>query len=168
VRVRIGRQAYDTNVGQFCCGGLNFGYFYAESPIIAYDGEAAPAYTMYNFTQSTVPGCRTPHLWLRDGQSLYDALVPDFTLLRFDPDVDVSALAAAAAQRGVPMAVVDVDSGDAAALYSHKLLLSRPDLHVAWRGDAPPEDSIALIDRVRGAAARGGRVCSRACPPSPG
>ena len=158
VRARIGRQAYDTNVGQFCCGGLNFGYFYAESPIIAYDGEAAPSYTIYNFTQSTVPGCRTPHLWLRDGQSLYDVLGPDFTLLRFDPDVDVNALAAAAAQRGVPMAVVDVDSGDAAALYSHKLLLSRPDLHVAWRGDKPPEHSIALIDRVRGAATGGGRI----------
>jgi 2-polyprenyl-6-methoxyphenol hydroxylase-like FAD-dependent oxidoreductase len=69
-RVLIGRQAYDTNVGLFCCGGLNFGYFYAESPIIAYDGEAAPAYTMYDFSPSTVPGCRTPHLWLRDGRSL--------------------------------------------------------------------------------------------------
>jgi 2-polyprenyl-6-methoxyphenol hydroxylase-like FAD-dependent oxidoreductase len=158
VRARIGREAYEINVGQFCCGGLNFGYFYADSPIIAYDGEAAPAYTMYNFTQSTVPGCRTPHLWLRDGRSLYDVLGPDFTLLRFDPDVEVSALGAAAAQRGVPMAMVDVESDDAATLYPHKLLLSRPDLHVAWRGDKPPEDPIALVDRVRGAAAGGGRV----------
>ena len=57
-----------------CCGGLNFGYFYEGSPIVAYDGEAAPGYTMADFTQSTVPGCRTPHLWLRDGRSLYDAL----------------------------------------------------------------------------------------------
>jgi hypothetical protein len=56
------------------------------------------------------------------------------------------------------MAVVDVESDDAAALYPHKLLLSRPDLHVAWRGDKPPEDPIALIDRVRGAGAGGGRV----------
>jgi hypothetical protein len=53
---------------------------------------------------------------------------------------------------------VDVDAGEAAALYSHKLLLSRPDLHVAWRGDQPPEDPIVLIDRVRGAAAGGGRI----------
>ena len=28
VRARIGREAYELNVGQFCCGGLNFGYFY--------------------------------------------------------------------------------------------------------------------------------------------
>jgi 2-polyprenyl-6-methoxyphenol hydroxylase-like FAD-dependent oxidoreductase len=66
-RAYIGRQTYDINVSRFCCGGFNFGYSYAASPIIAYDGEAAPPYTMYDFSQSTVPGCRTPHLWLRDG-----------------------------------------------------------------------------------------------------
>jgi hypothetical protein len=29
----------------------------------------------------------------------------------------------------------------------------RPDGHVAWRGDALPDDADAVIDRVRGAAA---------------
>ena len=65
---------------QFCCAGLNFGYFYDRSPIIAYDGEAPPAYTMGGFTPSTVPGCRAPHLWLRDGRSLYDAFGPGYTV----------------------------------------------------------------------------------------
>jgi len=32
------------------------------------------------------------------------------------------------------------------------LVLSRPDQHVAWRGDRSPADPLALIDRVRGAA----------------
>jgi 2-polyprenyl-6-methoxyphenol hydroxylase-like FAD-dependent oxidoreductase len=153
-RACIGRQAVEILVGPFCCGGLNFGYFYADSPIVAYDGEAAPAYTMYDFSQSTVPGCRTPHLWLRDGRSLYDALGSDFALLRFDPKVEVDDLVSAAAHRGVPLAIFDVDADEAAALYPHKLLLSRPDQHVAWRGDKPPEDPMALIDRVRGASAR--------------
>ena len=81
-----------------------------SSPIIAYDGEAAPGYTLYDFRQSTVPGCRTPHLWLRDGISLYDALAPDFTLLRFDRAVDVGPVVEAAAHRRVPLAVVDVES----------------------------------------------------------
>ena len=150
VRARIGREAYDINVGQFCCGGLNFGYFYEDSPIIAYDGEPAPGYDIYEFRQSTVPGCRTPHLWLRDGRSLYDVLGSDFTLLRFDPKVEISALVNAAAHRGVPIAVVEVDADEAPALYPHKLLLSRPDQHVAWRGDRPPEDPLALVDQVRG------------------
>ena len=82
---------------QFACAGLNYGYFYYRSPIIAYDGED---YSMYDYTPSTAPGCRTLHLWLRDGRSLYDALGPDYTLLRFDPDVDVSGLLQAAARAG--------------------------------------------------------------------
>ncbi len=80
----LGKQAYDLNVQQYCCGGLNFGYYYDKSPIIAYDEATPPAYGMADFTPSTVPGCRVPHIWLNDGRSLYDALGPDYTLLRFD------------------------------------------------------------------------------------
>jgi len=150
-RAAYGREMYDMNVAQFCCGGLNFGAFYDRSPIIAYDGEAAPAYTMYDFTPSTVPGCRTPHLWLRDGRSLYDATGPDFTLLRFDKTVDTTRLTEVAARRRVPMTVLDVESDAASALYPQKLVLSRPDQHVAWRGDVVPDDAAGLVDRVRGA-----------------
>ncbi|MGC1561124.1 MAG: FAD-dependent oxidoreductase [Bradyrhizobium sp.] len=153
VRARIGKAAYEQNVGQFCCGGLNFGYFYKNSPIIAYDGEEPPGYTNYDFVQSTVPGCRTPHLWLRDGKSLYDALGPEFTLLRTDPAVEIGGLVAAAAQRGMPMIVLDVDAEETASLYPSKLVLSRSDQHVAWRGDELPNDPTVLIDRVRGASA---------------
>jgi len=154
VRAHIGREAYELNVGQFCCGGLNFGYFYDDSPIIAYDGEKAPNYTLYDFIQSTVPGCRTPHLWLRDGRSLYDAVGPEFTLLRFDSAVETGDLGVAAAHRGVPMAVLDVDADESESLYPSKLVLSRPDQHVAWRGDELPGDSLGLIDRVRGSPSR--------------
>jgi hypothetical protein len=79
-------------------------------------------------------------------------LGPDFTLLRFDPKADISALVEAAAHRGLPMAAVDLDADEAGSLYSHKLLLSRPDGHVAWRGDNSPDDPLALVDRVRGAS----------------
>jgi hypothetical protein len=99
-----------------------------------------------------VPGCRAPHLWLDDGRSLYDALGPDYTLLRFDPAVDVSGLIAAAASRGLPLVLVDVKAAEAATLYQHKLALVRPDQHVGWRGDEPPSDPLTLVDLVRGAA----------------
>jgi 2-polyprenyl-6-methoxyphenol hydroxylase-like FAD-dependent oxidoreductase len=147
-RARVGQDAYDINVGQFCCGGLNFGSFYENSPIIAHDG-AAPAYTIDDFTPSTVPGCRTPHIWLGEGASLYDAMGPDFTLMRFDPALDVSPVLAAAAARGVPLQVLDVRTNE--PVYAEKLVLSRPDQHVAWRGNAVPRDPLALIDRIRGA-----------------
>jgi len=156
-RARIGREAYDINVGQFCAGGLNFGYFYDNSPLIAYDGEDAPAYTIYDFQQSTVPGCRTPHMWLGDGGSLYDALGADFTLLRFDPRIDVDGMVAAAARRNLPMTVLDCAAEP--TLYPEKLVLSRPDQHIAWRGDAPPREPWLLMDRVRGA--QSGRASRR-------
>ena len=89
--------------------GLNFGTYYDRSPIIAYDGAEHPAYTMNSYTPSTVPGCRTPHFWCEDGRSLYDAMGPEFTLLRFDPAADVAALETAARTRGVPLKVLDVE-----------------------------------------------------------
>jgi 2-polyprenyl-6-methoxyphenol hydroxylase-like FAD-dependent oxidoreductase len=150
VRARIGKEFYDLNVQQYCCGGLNFGYFYDGSPIIAYDGEPHPTYTMSDFTPSTVPGCRAPHLWLSDGRSLYDALGPEYTLPRFDPAVRVGGLVEAAARRHLPPAVLDVDSPDVHALYARKLTLVRPDQHVAWRGDEEPAIPLDVIDLLRG------------------
>ena len=75
LRAEKGRAMYNLNVQQYCCAGLNFGYFYDKSPLIAYDGEAQPGYGMSTFTSSTVPGCRVPHVWLHGHRSLYDGLV---------------------------------------------------------------------------------------------
>jgi 2-polyprenyl-6-methoxyphenol hydroxylase-like FAD-dependent oxidoreductase len=151
-RAEVGRLAYEINVQQYACAGLNFGTYYDRSPIIAYDGAEHPAYTMSSYTPSTVPGCRTPHLWREDGASLYDAMGPEFTLLRFDPAVDVTALEAAARKRGVPLKLLEATQPEAGILNGVKLLLSRPDQHVAWRGDRLPSDPLTLIDHVRGAA----------------
>ena len=150
-RTRIGKEAYAIDAQQQCAAGLNFGYFYDHSPIIADDAEPHPVYTMGDFAASTVPGCRLPHLWLRDGRSLYDALGPDYTLIRTDPAVRVSGIVEAAMKRGVPLAVLDVDAAQARTLYARNLVLARPDQHVAWRGDAEPPDPTGLIDLVRGA-----------------
>ena len=150
-RAAIGQQARDLYIQQQCCGGLNFGYFYEGSPIVAYDGAPHPDYSMGQFTSTTVPGCRAPHFWLRDGRSLYDVLGLGFGLLRFDPSVAVDNMVAAAKKRGVPLAVLDIDDADAKELYARKLVLVRPDRHVAWRADAAPDDPLELIDHVRGA-----------------
>jgi 2-polyprenyl-6-methoxyphenol hydroxylase-like FAD-dependent oxidoreductase len=151
-REEIGRLTYEINVQQYACAGLNFGSYYDCSPIIAYDGSDHPAYTMNSYTPSTVPGCRTPHVWCADGRSLYDAMGPEFTLLRTNPAIGIAGLAAAAGKRGVPLKVLDIEPPNTAIFYGGGLLLSRPDQHVAWRGDRPPADPLSLIDRVRGAA----------------
>lgn len=150
VRAAIGKSAYDLNVQQYCCAGLNFGYFYQNSPIIVDDGEIPPPYTMADFTSSTVPGARVPHLWLTSGLSLYDAMGKYYTLLRFDQSLDVRSLTAAASAAGVPLAVFDVPLAIASEVYGHKLVLARPDQHVAWRGNELPVNSRSLIDHIRG------------------
>lgn len=147
----MGRATYELNVQQFACAGLNFGYYYDASPIIAYDGEQQPRYTMHDYTASTVPGCRTPHLWLADGRSTYDAVGADYTLLRFDARVGVEPLERAARERRLPLTVLDVLPREPSSVYCCKLVLSRPDQHVAWRGDELTADVLALVDRVRGA-----------------
>ena len=164
-RREVGNLTYEINVQQYACAGLNFGSYYDRSPIIAYDGAEHPAYTMSSYTPSTVPGCRTPHLWCGDGRSLYDAMGPEFTLLRFDPAIDVAPLEAAARTRGMPLKLLDMQRQMAAIFYGDGLVLSRPDQHVAWRGDTLPTNTLALVDHVRGAASRGGEAESgRAVP----
>ena len=152
-RAAVGRAAYDLNVKQYCCAGLNFGYFYDQSPAIAYDGEGPPPYTMGDFEPSTAPGARMPHVWLSDGRSIFDAMGPGYTLLRYDPTCDVTALSEAARRNGVPLTLIDlsiaeVDAGQPA----EALLLVRPDQHIAWRGRLPPSDSGALIELITGKA----------------
>lgn len=154
-RAAFGRRAYDLNVQQFAAAGLNFGYSYDSSPIISYDGEPAPEYTMGSYTQATAPGCRAPHFWLEPGVSLYDRLGHGYTLLRLDQNVDAEPLSAAAAAAGMPLEVIDVPVGAAPAEYKNALVICREDQHVAWRGDAVPADSAALVDLLRGAVTAG-------------
>lgn len=146
-RAAFGQVNYDINVQQYCCAGLNFGYFYSGSPIIVSDNEAAPGYTMGSYTPSTVPGCRAPHLWLEDGSSLYDRLGQGYTLLRFEPTLGIGALLGAAGARGMPLEVVDLPP---APDYAHKLVIVRPDQHIAWRGDSLPDDVAGLVARLAG------------------
>ncbi|WP_316235153.1 MULTISPECIES: FAD-dependent oxidoreductase [unclassified Bradyrhizobium] len=149
-RRKVGQAAYDLNVQQYCCSGLNFGYYYDRSPAISYDGETPPPYGMGHFTASTVPGARSPHVWLADGRSLLDALGPAYTLVRFDPTINAEALVAAAARQGVPLTLVDVDRAKAGYDFADSLLVVRPDSHIAWRGAAAPQEPDDLLDRLRG------------------
>lgn len=153
LRADIGHEAYELNVQQFCCAGLNFGYYYTGSPVIAYDDATPPDYSMGSFTPSTVPGCRAPHFWLAEGRSLYDAFGPSYTLLRFDRNVDVSALQRDAAIACMPLTVLDVGPSNVPHVppeYEHALVLCRADQHVMWRGNQLPQESAALVARLCG------------------
>ena len=149
-RSRLGAQAYALNVEQFAAAGLNYGYSYSNSPVIAYDGEPAPAYTMGSYTPSTVPGCRAPHFWLSEGVSLYDELGCGYTVLSFGDSSELRGLLAEADAAGVPLKLIDADLGIAPAEYRHRYLILRDDQHVVWRADEAPARPGALLDRLRG------------------
>jgi len=130
---------------------VKLGYGYEGSPIIWPDETKAQTVKDGKFTLSCRSGSRAPHAWLSENTSTLDLFGDGFVLLRFGRNIDASSLVAAAADRGVPLKVVDIDNRDIAALYERKLVLVRPDGHVAWREDACPDNASALIDRVRGA-----------------
>lgn len=151
-RTSVGKAAYDLNVQQYCCAGLNFGYYYERSPIIAYDGATAPPYSMGSFEASTNPGVRAPHFWLRDGRSVYDAFGPAYTLCRFDNGIDVSKFMLSALAKDLPITLLDIDSDGELAIYRDTpVVLVRSDQHIAWRGKSLPVDPAPLVDLLRGA-----------------
>ncbi|MBX3530220.1 MAG: FAD-dependent monooxygenase [Rhizobiaceae bacterium] len=149
-RAALGRYLVEQNTPQYCCEGLNFAYFYDNSPLVTYDGEAAPAYSLGSYTPSSVPGARLPFFRMEDGNPVHDRLGDDYTLLRFDPSLDVSALLAGAAQAGVPVQLLDVDRVLAPDTIRHGLLVVRSDQQIAWRGDALPVDPAGLVAKLAG------------------
>lgn len=170
-RRELGELAYRLNVQQFAAAGLNFGYSYSGSPIIAHDGDA-PDYTMGTYTPSTVPGCRLPHVWLGGGTSLYDRLGPWYTLVVAGgadmpddmpddgPDAGLGAGLGdwldAARATGLPIEVVVVPDDVVPDSYGTRYVIARQDQHVAWRGDELPADPsalAALLGAVRARAA---------------
>ena len=72
-----------------------------------------------------------------------------------------AAIEAAARARDVPVTFTPIDHEGAARLYARKLVLVRPDGHVAWRGDQEPADPGAVVDHIRGA---GGATAPRTAP----
>ena len=129
-------------------------YCYEQSPICVLDGTSPPELRMDHYVASTRPGTRAPHAWLADGRSTLDLYGDGFVLVRLgESPPDATPLIEAASSRRVPLREVALTDPDIAALYEHKLVLVRPDGHVAWRGDACPADAAAIIDRVRGATA---------------
>ena len=152
VRKEVGDIILKGKEHEFRSLGVVLGGCYRDSPVIIPDGSRPPEATITHYEPSACPGCLAPHFWLPDGSSLYDHLGPGFTLLtgRDTPSTEVSRLERAAAERGVPLRVVQLADPRFSELYRARLALVRPDQHVAWRANELPRDCLAVIDRVRG------------------
>jgi len=139
---------------QFNSAGLHLGYRYTDSPVIINDGSPEPPDDTQQVSPSTWPGMRAPHAWLEDGRTTLDLFRGRFTLVRVGANPpDVQALIAAAHAVNLPLDVADIDEPAVNRLYERRLVLVRPDGHVAWRGDTAPADARNIVDRVRGVAA---------------
>jgi hypothetical protein len=133
--------------------GIELGYRYAGSPLICDEEGDAPPSDSFAYTPTTWPGSRLPHVWAAPGVGVQDlvGLTNAFTLLRVGPDpLPGESLRNTFASLGVPFQVIDVDNDSAREVYQHPLLLLRPDMHVAWRGQTPPEDPKRLARIVTG------------------
>jgi len=136
-RLRAGVYLRQHAAREFEIPGITFGARHDNSPIVAGDATPAPPDLPNVYVPSGKPGGRAPHVWMRDGQSQFDCLGRDWTLLRFDPSADCAPLLAEAGVRGLEMTVLDLsDHDEAHSLYDAPLVLIRPDLIIAWRGRA--------------------------------
>jgi len=126
--------------------GIELGYRYLNSPIIAGEDGEGPDPDSFSYTPTTWPGARLPHVWLDDGTAIADHLGRCFTLLHASgADAPARELAAAFARLGAPFATFEIRAAAAGPVYEgHTLILVRPDLHVVWRGRDRLPDPAAL------------------------
>ena len=131
--------------------GAELGYCYAGSPIVRNEEGDPPEHDFIRYRPSTWPGARLPHMWFEEGVAVQDRIGDGYTLLRLGgTQADASPLSGAFAAVGAPLAVLDLSGEALRDVYGRDLILIRPDMHVAWRGNAPPADAAALAALATG------------------
>jgi 2-polyprenyl-6-methoxyphenol hydroxylase-like FAD-dependent oxidoreductase len=150
-RRELGAEIVRTQSQAYITDGTALGYRYDPSPICWGDGSASQADTISEYRPTSRPGARAPHAWLSETNSTLDLFGTDFTLLRFGADApDTSAFEREFAALRIPFATHSIGDPGAAELYERRLVLVRPDGHVAWRSNDVPADPRAVAERVRG------------------
>ncbi|HEX6320872.1 MAG TPA: FAD-dependent monooxygenase [Burkholderiales bacterium] len=150
-RANLARVAYAEQPKSNEMIGAELGYRYENSPLVWPEPGEPPAQDFIEYRPTTWPGARLPHVWLADGSAVQDRLGYDlgFTLLRFS-DVDADPLAQAFVSLRAPFRILDLRDARARELYGRELILLRPDMHVAWRGDRMPADPARLARLATG------------------
>jgi 2-polyprenyl-6-methoxyphenol hydroxylase-like FAD-dependent oxidoreductase len=121
--------------------GAELGYRYVGSPIIWPEPGEGPEHNYEDYVPTTWPGARLPHVWLEDGTAMQDRIGDRYTLLRLGrAQDDTSALEKAFAAYRAPFAVLDIPDDAPRDIYGYDFLLLRPDLHVVWRSNRPPDE----------------------------
>jgi 2-polyprenyl-6-methoxyphenol hydroxylase-like FAD-dependent oxidoreductase len=133
--------------------GAELGYRYVGSPLIAQEPGEGPEHNFMQYVPTTWPGARLPHVWLDDGSALQDRIGygNGYTLLRLGRTrADTEPLQRAFAAIGAPFQALDIADAAPRDVYGYDLLLLRPDMHVVWRGNAPPGEPEQLARMATG------------------
>ncbi len=155
-RREVGDVIFTAKMREFKTLGAVLGYRY-ESPVIVGDGSVPPAMTAMIYRPSGYPGCLAPHLWLEDQTSLYDQFGPGLTLLATDTaatEANLRDAVSVADALDIPLKTVVPNDHRLRRRYGAAFALIRPDQHVAWRGDALPDDFGALLEQISGGNVR--------------
>ncbi len=125
--------------------GAELGYRYVDSPIIC-DIPGGPEHLFRTYQPTTWPGARLPHVWLEDRTPIQDRIPYDgYTILKLGrTKADLSGLAKAIGSFGAPATTLEIPDQAARDVYGYDLLLLRPDMHIVWRGNTPPDDAIEV------------------------
>lgn len=124
--------------------GAELGYRYDNSPIIWPEAGVSPEDNVMRYVPTSFPGARLPHVWLSDSSALHDRIGDGYTLLAFSGTAGAEALGRTFAAYGAPFTALAVSDKHPREIYGYDLLLLRPDLHVAWRGNRLPDDPVKL------------------------
>ena len=136
---------------QFNSAGAHLGHRYAGSPIIVTDNSLEPPDDLSTVQQSTWPGARAPHAWLDNHTSTLDWFGEKFMIIYTGPmATDADALMAMFKDHAIPVGSCQIKDPHIQTLYERPLVLVRPDGHVAWRGQAFPDDADSLIRQISG------------------
>jgi hypothetical protein len=150
-RKRLGEDIVKHTSRELLSDGIAMGYRYDASPIVCPDGNEPPPVGITEYVQSTSPGARAPHAWLGGGRSTLDLFGRSYVMMRLGREApDVAPIEDAARRRGVPLEATTLEDPAVRSVYERKLVLVRPDGHVAWRGDILPADSGAIVARAAG------------------
>ena len=135
---QMGEAIVGSQASVYLTDGTALGNVYEPSPIVLRRRHAAPApQSISEYRPTTRPGARAPHAWLPDGRSTLDLFGRGFVLLRLgDGAPDCAAFEAAFARRACRSRSCRSPIRAICELYERRLVLVRPDGHVAWRGDA--------------------------------
>lgn len=158
-RRQVGRYLEDGLRREWFSLNMHLGNRYTDSNVIVYNEVESPEEIEREYLepsiyiQSTRPGARAPHAWLRDGRSTLDLFGNGFVCVVFSEADEQAArkiVEPAAKAQSVPMQVVRLTEPEIANIYDRRFVIVRPDGHVGWRDEKLPSDFSPIITTLIG------------------